>query len=147
MPKPNLSDYLGKKGHGVEKDAVGAPVKDIQWETQDTKTDLIPLIDPSVGKGVVLRSFFFKAVPLEKGFRPPTKDVILSHFKKLIETHLWKDGMSPLEHRVPRVYTRKELKKGVLKSKMIEENADFVIMVLCEARTGQMINDKHNILK
>ena len=117
--KPRLEDHLKRKTTIIEENAKDAPVKDIEWEAQEIESEKFQMIDPGVGKEVVLRSFFFKSAPIPKGFPKPTKAQIVSHFKKLIETKLWQDGLAPLEHRVPQVTFLRELKKGQqLRSKM-----------------------------
>ncbi len=135
-------DHVSKTVQVVEKDAKDAPVKDVLWNAQEAQTEAVPMIDPGIGDGVILRSFFFKAAPVPKGFRPPTKVQIISHYKKLIETMLWKDGMTALAHRSPVLNTYKETKRGQLKMKMKDEGADFVIMVLAQARAGVTITDQ-----
>ena len=96
--------------------------------------------DPGVGKGIILRNFFFKSVPLPFGVKKPSKSEIVSFYKKMIEGMLWSDSLTPIEHKVPRLYMKHELPKGgSLRRKMVEEGADFVIMVL--AQTGAAVVD------
>ncbi len=145
--KPNLSDHVKKKFDLTEKDAQGAPVKDIQWEGLDLSAEEVKIVDPGVGGSVVLRFFFFKAAPLKKGQPAPTKQQLFESFQNLIQGYIWKDGLRPLEGKEVRVYVRKELKKSELKLKMIEENADIVIIVPCEPTRGESVTDKHHKLK
>lgn len=122
----------------LETNAKDAPVKDVLWEGQTLETEPIKIVDPGVGKGVIVRNFFFKKNP---AIKPARKSEIISWYKKFIEQMLWKDGLSPIDERIPQLYTKAELKKGALKTKMIQEGADFVIMVLCQARLGVNIVD------
>lgn len=145
LDKKNVK--LGGKFELTEKNAADSPVDDIKWHGQEIEVNSNPLVDPGVGREVVLRSFFFKAAPVPRGFRPPTKPQILSHYKKMIDDFLWKDALVALDHRKPQVYARKDLKKGALRDKMIEENADFVIMILAKPKLGSTVLDTARILK
>ena len=138
-----MAEQIGESRHFKELDAQNAPVKNIDWEAAQLETDAVPIIDPGIGKEKLLRSFFFKAAPVPKGTPRPTKLELISHYKRLIADFLWKDGLSPIEHETVQLYTKAEANKfKSLRAKMYEEKADFVIMVLAEARHGQSITDK-----
>lgn len=107
------------------------------------ETDPIRVVDPGVGKAVVLRHFFFKAQPMPKGTRKPTKLELVSNFKNLIEMSLWGDGLIILEDKPIEVQTLQSVKKvsKALWLKMKEEGADFVILCLATPRAGQSVLD------
>lgn len=130
-------DIPSKSFDYTEKDAIDAPVKDIQWEGHDLSVTSDPLHDDGTGKNVIVRFFFFKATPELKNKKTrPSKMEIVSSFKMLIEMTLWGDGLIPLEDSPIGVYTRKELKKNALKDKMTALGSDFCIILSATPRLG-----------
>lgn len=125
-----------------EKNAKGLPVKEAKWDVSEVATPTVRLNDPGVGDSLILRSFFFKALPRPKGMDMPKKQDIISSYKRLIDTRLWADGLVAADERPPVLYTLSELKKNqALKKKMIDEHADFVIMLLTRPRSQQFVAD------
>lgn len=135
------NDTLSKKVDFIEMDAQNAPVKDIKWGAQQIQAQSDRIEDPGIGKGVVVRNFFFKAPPREKGKPTPSKKDIFLSFKPLIGTSLWADGLTPLEGKEIHLYTKKQLKPGLLRNAMLKEGADFVIMILAQPRSGVSVAD------
>lgn len=114
--------------------------KDNKWEVAGVETETIPIIDPGIGGEAIMRSFFFKSAPRPKGERNPTKLEIISSYKKFIENTLWMDGLEPDELHPIQLYVRKDVKKyPQVLAKMIQEKADFVIMLLTHPRKGQSV--------
>lgn len=128
----------------IEGNAKNSPVRDVLWNAQEIQTEGVKIIDPGVGKEVVVRHFFFKSIPLFKGISKPTKRELISHYKKLIEMSLWGDGLIVREDKPLELIELKSAYKvsPTLYKKMRIEEADFVILVLASARAGQVIIDK-----
>lgn len=130
----------------LEQGATETKSGDVTWEANHIQTDAIQIIDPGVGKERVVRSFFFKAVPQLQGQPKPTKLQIIESYKRFIEQMIWSDGLTPVMHAPVQLYTRKEVGKfKSLRAKFLEEKADFVIMVLCEASGINTILEKPRI--
>lgn len=111
------------------------------WSANQIETEAVRIEDPGQGEAVVLRHFFFKAKPAPT---KPTKQQLFSEYKMLIETTLWGDGLEPIPEAKVEVHTSNGAKKvsRALYKKMREVKADFVILVLCRARKGVMINER-----
>lgn len=139
-------DTLSKKVDFVELDAQDAPVKDIKWGAQQIEAHSDPLQDSGTGQGVVVRNFFFKSPSKKAGVVRPSKQQIIEGHKHIMGTMLWADGLQPLEDKAVRLYSRKEVKSGLLKQKMAKEGADFVIMVLASPKQGVALADKPRLL-
>lgn len=136
---------ISKSKQIVETDAIDAPVKDINWNANQIETDTVPIVDPGTGGKIVLRWFFFKAAPIPKGFRKPTRQQILEQYKRLVDEFLWKDGLEPLSHKPAKVILRKEVKSDELKAQFFEAGADFAIAISAWPRMGQSVIDKARI--
>ncbi len=138
--KKEIAGYATDLVQVIEHNAVDAPVSDVNWEATQIQTEGVRIEDPGEGAPVVLRHFFFSAMPWKPGTRKPTKRDLVSENKRLIETNLWADGLRPREDVRIECHTRNGAKKlsKVLHQKMIEHNADFVIQVLCEGAKGQI---------
>ena len=133
----------------IESNAKNAPVKDILWNAQEARTEGVRIIDPGVGREVVVRHFFFKSIPLPKGVPKPTKRELISYYKRLIEMSLWSDGLivredKPLE--LVELHTAHKISPTLYRKMKIEE-ADFVILVLASSRLGQVFADKPQIIQ
>ena len=137
-------DSVSAEARFVEMGAEGAPVKDIDWKAQQIQTEGTRIEDPGTGHGVVVRNFFFKRPP-SKAPRA-TKQEIFASFKNLIEMSLYGDGLVPMEDKSVHVYSKRELPKGMLRNKMIQEKADFVIMVLAKPRAGVALADTPQLI-
>ena len=138
------NDKLSERKGFVEIDEKG---KGNAWEAQQIETKSDPIVDPGTGGGVIVRNFFFKAPPREKGQKPASKTEIFSGFKQMIEISLWSDGLEPLMDKQIHVYNRKELKPNtMLRRKMLKEGADFVIMILAKPRMGVQLADTPQLL-
>lgn len=138
---------VSPKANFVELDAKDAPVKDINWQAHQIETKSDPIQDPGTGRGLVVRNFFFKSPPRQPGVPTPSKRQIIESHKQYMGMLLYGDGLSPLEDKAVKLYTRKELKQGILKSKMIQEGADFVIVVVAEAKSGVAIAERPTVLQ
>ena len=137
-------EKVSKTQQIIEANAKDAPVKDVLWNANEIQTGSTPLIDPGVGTTNVLRHFFFKSLPLPKGVPKPDKHEIVSHYKKLIETTLWGDGLIIREDKPLEVHSLQKA-KGVSQSlytKMLKEGADFVILCLATPRKGQTVTNQ-----
>lgn len=111
-----------KPGDGVQID------KDTKYEYgADLQTEGAPLIDPGVGKEVVIRTFQFRMNQEQKDFS--NKQAIFNSHAKQISTLLWGDGLVPYEAANPRIVINK-------KKKM------YQIFVPCEAKKGVLFMDK-----
>lgn len=140
-------EKVGETQQIIEQNAVNAPVKDVLWNANEVETEAVKVEDPGEGVAVVLRHFFFKKIPTPPGFREPTKAQLFAHYKKLIETNLWGDGLKPMEDKPIEIYSRKRAKTAskVLLSEMIKNNADFVIMLLATPRKGILLDQAPTI--
>lgn len=134
---------VGESKKLLETNAVNAPVKDILWEAQEAQTEGVRIVDPGVGKAVVLRHFLFKALPRPKWVPAPDKHQIVSQFKQAIEMSLWGDGLIIREDKQLEVHSLQKAKtiSKSLYHKMLEEGADFCILCLAEPRQGVSVND------
>lgn len=113
---------------------------DYHHEVAGIETETVPIVDPGVGGAAIMRSFFFKSAPRPKTEKNPTKAEIISSYKRFIENSLWMDGLEPDELHPIQLYTKKDVKKyPQVLAKMIQEKADFVIMLLTHPRKGQTV--------
>lgn len=105
-------DNTHNKFKAVERDAVDAPVKDIEWEGEhiqansDTKLEQ----DTGTGEAVVLRFFDFAANPDSFRMHKPTAQELFDVHRKGIESLLWTDGMRPYQGVEPRLMFSKDKK-------------------------------------
>jgi hypothetical protein len=108
------------------------------------ETEQVPIIDPGVGDAIVLRNFFFKAIPVPKGTPRPTKAQLFGQFQNMIFTQLWADGLRPIEERKVEIHTKAELKSlsKTLWAECIKSGADFVIMVMAAPRKGVRLDER-----
>lgn len=123
--------------------------KQYAWnDISQIETASKPIHDPGEGKAVLLRHFFFKAFPTPPGQRKPTKAELFGQFKNVIFTNLWADGLKPREDAPIEIHSRRKVKtlSKQLYAKMVEENADFVILCLAEPQRGIMLNEKPQTL-
>lgn len=131
----------------LETNVADAPVKDVLWNSAQVETETHEIRDPGAGSDVVLRHFFFKALPLPPGTTKPDKHQIVAHYKKLIEMTLWGDGLMIREDKPLEVHTiqkAKTVSKSLYK-KMLAEGADFVILCLATPKRGVTVLDKAHI--
>jgi hypothetical protein len=105
----------------TEKDAIDAPVKDIQWHGKELEFNT-QIEDKGQGKPIFLRQFDFAIKP---GVELPNKEEIAEAYKKFIDGFLWKDGLRRIQ----------ELKVVIEKDK-------FKIFATCQAKTGAVILEK-----
>lgn len=110
------------------------------YTAQEITTESVKIVDPGQGAPVVLRHFFFAAKPAPI---KPTKQQLVTEFKHLIQTQLWSDGLVPIESARVEVHTRGFIRKTskALYAKMLQENSDFVIIVMCEPKKGMLLNE------
>ena len=112
-----------KPGEGVKVD------EETKYEFGATlESDKAQVIDPGVGKQVLIRTFEFKMNPLTKHL-PVDKQELFNQHAKQIATILWGDGLRPFDNASPRVILDRE--KGI-----------YRIFVACEAKVGTVFADK-----
>ena len=128
-----VKEYQSEERKGIEK-GLG---KNTEWTERDLaiKADT-PLIDSATGKKLIVRVFDFdwkKRIMKEEIERAKNnkQDFFNSH-AKYIRDFLWKDGLSIREDHDP---------------KIIFNNKGYRIAVLCEARWGVSIFDRHTTLQ
>lgn len=90
---PELEEKMAKK---MAEDFEGHDYYGAKLEAEPT-----PLVDPGVGKPVVIREFSFKMNPEVK--LPPSKQELFNAHAFQIKTLLWGDGLVPYEGASPRV--------------------------------------------
>lgn len=137
----NSKDLIGNYSERVSK-TVQAEVNGATYDANQIETEAVRIEDPGEGDAVVLRHFFFKAIP-----RPgpkPTKQEIFDEHKQQITTMLWGDGLRPREDLRLEVHTRNYLKKvsPSLYAMMGKNHTDFVVVVPCEAQKGVLLHEK-----
>ena len=71
------------------------------WEGAEAEVKSAPMIDPGVGKGLVIRCFEFGINPSIK--YTPTKQELFNYHWQQIKTMLWGDGLIANEDVAPRV--------------------------------------------
>jgi hypothetical protein len=110
------------------------------YTAQQIETETVRVEDPGEGPPIVLRHFFFAAKPAPN---KPTKQQLVTEFKHLIETTLWSDGLEPIQEARVEVHTRGYIRKTskALYTKMVQEHADFVIIVMCRPKKGVFLNE------
>lgn len=138
-----MYEKVGETKEIIEANVTDAPVKDIHWRAQQAQTDSVPIIDPGVGKAMVLRHFFFKQIPLEQGQKKPSKLELINHYKRLIEMTLWGDGLIIREDKPIELQTLQGAKKvsKTLYAEMVKAGADFVILLLATPRKGVVLRE------
>ncbi len=101
------------KFKAIEKNAVNAPVKDIQWEGEEVAVESKTKIeeDKGTGRAVVLRFFDFGANPQAFKIHKPTAQELFNTHLKGIEAVLWKDGLKVLPEVQPRLMFSKDKTK------------------------------------
>lgn len=141
MSKDLIGNYKERVGDTHQVIETKGGVDDTVWNANSIETEGVRINDPGEGPPVVLRHFFFTAKP---GPVKPTKMQLFAENKRLIEATLWGDGLVPREDTKIEIHTSNGAKKvsQALYAKMKQVKADFVIMVLCEAKKGVMINEK-----
>lgn len=103
----------GKKFKSVEKDAVNAPVKNVDWEGEELAAISDTKLESDLGTGqtVVLRFFDFGAnIETFKQQKPTAQDLFNSHMRG-IESLLWRDGLRQFEEVEPRLIFSKDKTK------------------------------------
>lgn len=126
---------MAKKFKAIEKDAVDAPVKDIQWEGEEINAESETKLtsDTGTGQAVVLRFFDFGAnVETFKKQKPTAQDLFNSHMKG-IESLLWRDGLRPFEAVEPRLMFSKD-------------KSHYRFIIACTPRTGNVLVDETRTL-
>lgn len=128
-------EYIGDEKQLIEKDAIGAPVKDINWTAREVETESESYLEEDTGEGnpVVIRMFEFGMNPEAfKQANPTTQDIFNSHYKG-IEVALWKDGLKVVPEVNPRIVLTPE--KGI-----------YRIFVTARAARGHLLTDVPNTL-
>lgn len=96
----------------LEKDALDAPVKDIEWEGEEVgyqgKHNL--QLDGGTGQAIILRFFDFVANPELFKTRKPTAQELFNTHNKGVQSLLWMDGLKPYEGIEPRLMFSKDKK-------------------------------------
>lgn len=99
-----------KKFKVVEKDAVNAPVKDIEWEGEEVGVESTTKIqdDKGIGQEIVIRFFDFASnVEAFRQHKPTAQELFETH-KKGMETILYADGLAPCTAIEPRLLFSKD---------------------------------------
>lgn len=99
-----------KKFKAIEKDAVNAPVQDIEWEGEEVGAESTTKLqeDKGTGQPIVLRFFDFAANPETfRQYRPTAQQLFESH-RRGIESMLWSDGLAPYTAIEPRLLFSKD---------------------------------------
>lgn len=124
-----------KKFKVIEKEAINAPVKNIEWEgeeigvTSETKLE----DDKGTGQEIILRFFDFGAnVETFRRYRPTAQELFNSH-RKGIEALLWRDGMKPFDGVEPRLLFSKD-------------KTSYRFVIACTPSSGNTLIDKTNTL-
>lgn len=125
--KANLEDDSPKRAEEILTDSDQFKVKTEkeEWQGRDIRVKSAPLIDPGVGKAVVLRNFWFSKNPEFKGHLT-TQELFNMHWKQ-ISTLLFSDGWEPDERFNPRVNFKGE--------------RDYCISITCKPRFGVVLAD------
>lgn len=139
-------DLIGNYSERI-KGSTEVSVDDTTYNATQIETEGVKIEDPGTGGEVVLRHFFFKAMPRPQGSPKPTKIQLFSEAKDFIGVQLWGDGLEPLEERHIEVHTRGYLKKvsKTLFAEMLKNNTDYVIMVPAKPRRGVLVNERPNL--
>lgn len=108
MAKPKTTK--SKKFKAIEKDAIKAPVKDIEWEGEELRAESSSKIQDDKGEGqpVVLRFFDFGANPETFATQKPTAQELWNSHLKGIESLLWRDGLKFYLDSEPRLMFSKD---------------------------------------
>ncbi len=101
-----------------------------EWIGKDIRVKSDPLIDPGVGKEVILRLFEFGVNPTYKGHKPNEQDIFNMHWRQ-IRTILWGDGLVAKEEVNPRI---------------IFTGKTYKIFIACEPRLNTLVADKAHSL-
>lgn len=101
-----------KKFKLTEKNAINAPVKNIEWEGEELQAQSKTHLEQDLGTGAktVYRFFEFAANPEAFKNRKPTAQELFNDNKKGIMAMLWKDELRPLEQIEPRLIFSKNKK-------------------------------------
>lgn len=124
-----IKEFKGQEHKGM--------AEGFEWKEQELAAKAgTPLIDPAVGKKIIIRKFEFewkKGIKTEERMNAQyNKQEFFNSHAKYIKDFLWKDGLSILENQDP---------------KMIFNNKGYVIVVATEARWGVSIFDKPTTLQ
>jgi hypothetical protein len=116
----DIKDTNSKKGatFGVQTDSE-------DWYGKEIQAQSTPLMDPGLGKSLVLRCFEFSVNPEFKGVL--NKQELFNMHWRQIQAVLWGDGLVPNEDAEPRV---------------ILGNKKYKIFILCQPRLRTIINEK-----
>ena len=119
----NIEDIQNlKPGDGVKIDS------DTKYEYGATlESDKVQVVDPGVGKQVLIRTFEFSMNPAMKQTLVD-KQALFNNHAKQIATILWGDGLRPLDTIPPRVI-------------IDSEKSIYRIFVTCEAKSGAVFAD------
>lgn len=128
--KPEYKDHVSEAV--IAKDESGF---DWQGQTIETKSD--PLVDDVYGKKTIVRTFFFQLPSRPKEIPLPTKEALLVAHRSRVVSFLWKDELELIEE--PRIYWRKDLPAGSLRTVMTTQKIPFVIIAVCHAKKGSLI--------
>ncbi len=131
MPKTKKD----KKFKVIEKDAIDAPVKDIEWEGEEVGVESDTKIqdDKGTGQEIILRFFDFAANPEVFRQHKPTLQELFDVHRKGMESMLWTDGLSPYHAIEPRIMFSKD-------------KSHYRIVVSCIPSMGNTLVDKTKTL-
>lgn len=121
---------VNKKFKAIEKDAVNAPVKDVEWEGEEIQTESTTKLEQDTGTGqaIVLRFFDFASNPDTFKQHTPTAQELFNGHMRGIESILWRDGLKPFDGLEPRFMFSK--------NKM-----HYRFIIACISRLGSVLTD------
>jgi hypothetical protein len=124
-----------KKFKVIEKEAINAPTKDLQWEGEEVSARSETKLEQDLGTGkpIIIRFFEFGAnVQAFKDHKPTAQELFDSH-RKGIEAVLWRDGLRPHSAIEPRLMFSKS-------------KTHYRFIIGCEPSLGNVLNEKPQTL-
>lgn len=127
MTARSTSGKVANQTTFVEKDAKGAPVKDIAWQASqiEAQSDTKLEDDTGYGKAIVIRMFEFAINPNGWPNKPTKQELFNAHLHG-IEVMLWRDGLKVMTDVEPRLSIGKK---------------KYRIWVAAEPARGHLLNE------
>ena len=111
-------------------DSFGVKTENENWHGTDLRAKSTPIMDPGVGKPLIIRSFEFSRNPEFKG-TITKQDLFNMHWRQL-RVMLWGDGLVPREDINPRIEFMR--------------NNKYRIFITCEPRLGTFVQESPQTL-